>query len=290
MRALPDEPIWDRPTDLLALSRPRTNWCTIDGILPSTNSPGHHQLLVAASGRWLFKQRNWVLDEIRRHLDLDSFEWGFQLDFLAEFMGAFLHQYRDLSVTVQVLPRRRTFRTHFDGPRPSRGRRRSGQLLAAPEYGFRGEYIGEARLKLSYGLAISGRGLWMGAKPPAGDGREELWWTKIVATRWLGAECSSESWYCLATERDGNRIVCQASVPALEPYFDPTNQEQTAPLVSLCAISPRGERLQTHCVSLSPGIGRVLDIRQSRPSLRYHCQAAPHNHRGLKKLVWGNDD
>jgi hypothetical protein len=278
MPSSPDKPLWDDPQPLFGIDRIDDGWFAIDGIPTVAGSRKHHQLLVIGRGGRLGRQWKWLLETFRAFLDLDLGRWNYQKSFLREFAGVFLDRHRDRVVWVQVLPQRKTFQTLHGASRHPH------QTALAAEFQFHGVCLGDADLDLAYGLRIPGAGLLMGGRPGAGPA-DELWWTKQDVRRVLRTGVVTETRFFLA-HADGDREFLRAgNVPALHGFFDEQAAAQVSALVSFCALSHSGRMVHSHCFSLHPESGVLLDIRQSKPPLAYHNTSAPHNEGGLKELL-----
>jgi len=275
--------LWEEPDDLLRLDRIREIWSTIDGIEGECGSRRHHQLLIAGRGARLYKPGNiaWLLEEVRRHLDIERSTWRHRRDFLGRFARSFLALHPHRAVYVQLLPRRKTFRIlHVDG------RRDTPQDVWEPDLQYHAACLGDHPLELEFGIRLDPEGMLMAGVRDGRAASDELWWTKVDVERRLAGERVVETWFCLAYELDSVRLK-QVHVPILDRFFDPVNKIQGSPLLSFTAISNSGREAATHCCSLDPHMGTLLDIRQSERSLAYQLGSAPHNHNGLCTLLYG---
>ena len=218
------------------------------------------------------------------HLGFDVGDWNYSCRFISDFARAFLYQFKEWVVSVQILPCRKTFRTLF-----LKDNTNSAQKVVIPRFPFHAACAQSQELELAYGIQVPGANLFMGSEDDyeaRNTTLDEPFWTKVEVRRFVpGALENREYWFFIAYERDRQRIQAAGTVPVLERSF--RNDIQESPLVSFCAYDPSGTWLQSHCFSLDPISGKLLDLRQSRPSLEHHCRSAPHNHSGLGNLVCG---
>jgi hypothetical protein len=279
----PEKPLWEEPRELLHLDKIRVIWSRIDGIETVTGSPSHHQLLIAGRGHRLFRQSKAILSKIRRHLDIPPSVWRDRQDFLERFAQSFLCRHGHCTVYVQLLPRRRTFRTlHLDGQRATT------QSVMKPDFQYHAVCLGDQPLDLELGVRVDPDGLLMGGERDDLCDIDELWWTKIDVERCFARERVIETWFCLAYLWDRAQLM-QGNVPSLNRFFDPVHKILYSALLSFTAITPSGRGAITHCCSLDPRCGSILDIRQSERSLAFQLRSAPHNHHGLGTLLFGRE-
>lgn len=282
----PNEPVWRMPGALLTLDKIRWGWFPIDGITPIVGSSKHHQWLAVGKGSRIWKNIGWVFANIRNHLGIDRDNWRDQRAFLLNFTASLLSQYRNQIVSIQVLPQRKTFCTLFvdANPQPVQAQR----IIHSPRFEMHSACLNDSLLDFANGIRIPGEGLLMVAPPPKAEHEEEEpFWTNLTVVRKIhGGMTNTEKWFFMAYAKDADRIKRLGTVPILESFFDQHEMIQSAPLVSFCGISPNGRILTSHCFSLHPESGMLLDVRQSRPTLEHHCRSAPHNESGLHRIVY----
>ena len=281
----PIDPLWIHPKELLAINRLKDDWCSIDGIPTKTASRRHHHWVAIGKGREIWRNRRYVLEAIRDHLEIDEDSWRDLRPFLVNFAGAFLSLSRHLVVSVHALPQRKTFTTLFNNDNSSQAQR----IIYPPSLLIPESHISDTKLELGYGITIRGHRLRIRAEKLNEDKKQTPYWTKLALSRSVpGGSTCHENIFFMAHEKDRNRIRETGSVPILERYFNQAEQIQKAAIVSFNAISPNGRLVHTHEFNVCRISGIVLDIRQSQPSLEHLCRSAPHNHSALRRLVYGH--